>query len=189
MHLIGLGYAAEDIILVGDSAGGNLALSLCRYLIRYADEKFPSELSLPRILKSLVSSFSLLLGETLEARTTAPEAGLKTKYTITYSSLRSARSIPMGGNIDNTSPWISPISRHVDCVSFEGFPKTFIAAGGLEELKDQVVVSKETLERDIGEGNVEYYLAPLALHDFIMLSWHESERTNGFKKVSWMATL
>lgn len=62
MHLIGLGYAAEDIILVGDSAGGNLALSLCRYLIRYADEKFPSELSLPRILESLVSSSSLLLG-------------------------------------------------------------------------------------------------------------------------------
>lgn len=79
----------------------------------------------------------------------------------------------MGGNIDNTSPWISPISRHVDCFSFEGFPKTFIAAGGLEELKDQVVVSKETLERDIGEGNVEYYLAPF---DFIMLRIREDKR-------------
>jgi len=37
LHLIELGYAPADIILVGDSAGGNLALSLCRYLIKYAD--------------------------------------------------------------------------------------------------------------------------------------------------------
>jgi acetyl esterase/lipase len=39
MHLIELGFAPEDIILVGDSAGGNLALLLCRYLIEFADEK------------------------------------------------------------------------------------------------------------------------------------------------------
>ena len=42
MHLIELGYSPEDIILVGDSAGGNLTLSLCRYLVEYADEKSPS---------------------------------------------------------------------------------------------------------------------------------------------------
>lgn len=54
MHLIELGYAPEDIILVGDSAGGNLTLSLCHYLVQYADEKSPSEVSLPRLPGALI---------------------------------------------------------------------------------------------------------------------------------------
>lgn len=68
-------------------------------------------------------------------------------------------------------------------MSFEGFPKTFITAGELEVLKDKITVLK-MMERDLGEDNVEYYLAPLAVHDCIMWSWHEPERTDGLKNIA-----
>jgi hypothetical protein len=94
----------------------------------------------------------------------------------------------MGANIANTSPWISPISKHVNGVSFRGFPKTFITAGDLEMLKDQITVLKEKMERDIGEDNVEYYLAPLAVHDFIMLGGTSQRGRMGSKRspLGWL---
>ncbi|KAG0699435.1 hypothetical protein DFH29DRAFT_781653, partial [Suillus ampliporus] len=36
-----LGFAAENIIVVGDSAGGHLAITLCRYLICESFPLFP----------------------------------------------------------------------------------------------------------------------------------------------------
>jgi acetyl esterase/lipase len=194
MHLIELGYAPEDIILVGDSAGGNLTLSLCRYLIEYADEKSLSGVSLPRVPGALllISPWGDVGNSHNETRSRIENK--RYDYVIAgpmnqeYTSWAIGRQ--MDANIANTNPWISPISKHVNGVSFRGFPKTFIAAGDLEVLRDQIVVLKETMEREIGEDNVEYYLAPLAVHDFIMLGWHEPERTDGLKKVAaWVATL
>ena len=194
MHLIELGYAPEDIILVGDSAGGNLTLSLCRYLVQYADEKSPSGVSLPRLPGALIllSPFGDVGDSHNNTRSRIENRKydyiLSTQLRQEYTSWAIGRQL--GANIANTSPWVSPISKHVNGVSFEGFLKTFITAGELEVLKDEITVLKETMERDIGEGSVEYYLAPLAVHDFIMLSWHEPERTNGLKKIAaWVATL
>lgn len=194
MHLVELGYAPEDIILVGDSAGGNLALSLCRYLVEYADTKSPSGTSLPRIPGALI-----LLSPWGDVGDSYNHEGSKienkkydyivaTPVSQEYTSWAIGRS--MGANIANANPWVSPISKHVNHVSFKGFPRTFIAVGGLEVLRDQVAVLKEKMEGDIGEDRVEYYFAPLAVHDFILLRWHEPERTNGLKKIAaWLATL
>ena len=193
MHLVEFGYAPEDIILVGDSAGGNLTLSLCRYLVEYADEKSLSGASLPRVPGAL-----LLLSPWADVGTSHNDSRSKienrrydyivnTSLSLEYISWALGRQ--MGANIADVNPWVSPISKHVN-VSFKGFPKTFVTAGDLEVLRDQITVLKEALERDIGEDNVRYYIAPLAIHDFIMLGWHEPERTDGFKKVAaWVATL
>jgi len=194
MHLIGLGYAPEDIILVGDSAGGNLTLSLCRYLVEYADEKSPSGVSLPRVPGALIllSPWADVGNSHNDTRSRIEnkryDYTLSTALIQEYTSWAMGRQ--MGANIANTSPWISPISKHINGVSFRGFPKTFIAVGELEMLKDQITVLKEKMQRDIGEDNVGYYLAPLAVHDFIMLGWHEPERTDGLKKIAaWVSAL
>ena len=194
MHLIELGYAPEDIVLIGDSAGGNLTLSLCRYLVEYANEKSPSGVSLPRIPGALIllSPWGDVGNSYNDVRSRIENRKYDyidgTPLVQEYTSWAIGRQ--MGANIANTSPWISPISKHVNGVSFRGFPKTFITAGELEMLKDQITVLKETMERDIGEDHVVYYLAPLAVHDFIMLGWHEPERTDGFKKIAaWVDTL
>lgn len=194
IHLVELGYAPEDIILVGDSAGGNLALSLCRYLIEYADGKSLSGATLPPVPGALllVSPW----GDVGDSHDDTRSRIENRRYDYVFSTPLSqeytswAIGRQMGANIANENPWVSPISKRVNGVSFDGFPKTFIAAGELEMLRDQITVLKETMERDVGEDNVEYYLAPLAVHDFIMLGWHEPERTDGFKKVAaWVATL
>ena len=194
IHLIEFGYAPEDIILVGDSAGGNLTLSLCRYLVEYADEKSPSGAKLPRVPGAL-----LLLSPWADVGTSHNDSRSKIENRrydyIVNTSLSSeyiswALGRQMGANIADVNPWVSPISKHVNGVSFRGFPKTLVTAGDLEVLRDQITELKEALERDIGEDNVRYYLAPLAIHDFIMLGWHEPERTDGFKRVAaWVATL
>lgn len=96
----------------------------------------------------------------------------------------------MGMNIVNTNPWISSISKHVNGVSFREFSRTLIAAGDLELVRDQIMMLGEKMERNIGAENVEFYLAQLAVHDFILLPWHEPERTNGFEEIAaWVSTL
>jgi len=194
VHLVELGYAPEDIVLVGDSAGGNLTLSLCRYLVEYADEKSLSGATLPRAPGALIliSPWGDV-GNSYEDTRSKIE-NKKYDYTVGSTLTQEYTSWAIGrqldANIANTSPWISPISKHVNGVSFGGFPKTFITAGELEILKDQITVLKETMERDVGEDKVGYYLAPLAVHDYIMLGWHEPERTDGFRKIAaWVATL
>lgn len=194
IHLIDLGYAPEDIILVGDSAGGNLALSLSRYLVEYAQMESLSGVTLPPVPGALllVSPWGDVGDSHDDTRSRIENRQydyiFSTPLSQEYTSWAIGRQ--MGANIANTNPWVSPISKHVNDVSFGGFPKTFIAAGDLEMLKDQIMVLKETMERDIGEENVEYYLAPLAVHDFVMLDWHEPERTNGLKKIAaWVTKL
>lgn len=188
MHLIELGYAPEDIILVGDSAGANPTLSLCRYLIGYAREKSPSGVCLPRVPSALilispfgdVGDFYNYTRSRIENK--KYDCIVPTQIRQEYTSWAMGRQL--GANIANTSPWISPISKHINGVSFEGFPKTFVTAGDLEILKDEITILKEMMERDIGQDNVEYYLAPLAVHDYIMLSWHELERTDDLKNIA-----
>jgi len=194
MHLIELGYAPGDIILVGDSAGGNLALSLCRYLIQYAREKSIYGARLPRVPGALIllspwgdvgRSYN---GTQSKIENRRYDYIVGTPLSQEYTSWAIGRQLC--GNIADTSPWISPISRYLIGVSFKGFPKTFITVGELEMLRDQIADLKEAMEKDIGEDNVGYYLAPLAVHDYIMLGWHEPERTVGFKKIAaWVAAL
>ena len=194
IHLVELGYTPEDIILVGDSAGGNLALSLCRYLIEYADEKSLSGVGLPRVPGALLlfSPWADVGDSHNDTRNRIENKRydyiVSTLVCQEYTSWAIGRK--MGATVANTNPWVSPVSKYLNGVSFKGFPKTFITAGELEMLKDQITVLKEMMERDIGEDNVGCFVAPLATHDFIVLGWHEPERTDGLKKVAtWVSTL
>ena len=63
--LNGLGFAMENVIVVGDSAGANLALALARHLVENIQElharvpeKFPSATEVPRYYLLLLSAWS-----------------------------------------------------------------------------------------------------------------------------------
>jgi hypothetical protein len=58
-------------------------------------------------------------------------------------------------------------------VSFEGFPRTMIVAGGAV---DQINTLVECMRRDLGE-KVHYYEAQDAVHDFILFPFCEPEQT------------
>ncbi|KAJ3709808.1 hypothetical protein DFJ43DRAFT_1162393 [Lentinula guzmanii] len=66
---------------------------------------------------------------------------------------------------------------------FQGFPRTFIAAGGAEVFYDMFSVLNERMVNDLGEGDgvrpddgkVHWHCSPDATHDWVAVPYHEPE--------------
>lgn len=130
-YLMLLGYGARDIILAGDSAGGNLALSLTLKL------KEEGRL-LPRGLV-LMSPWTDLTSSGKSHHTKAEidpvlNAGYLDEMIHNYASGQ-----------DLKDPMISPLFG-----SYEGFPPTYIQVGGNEILMgDSVMLYKKLLKANV----------------------------------------
>ncbi|PFH50285.1 hypothetical protein AMATHDRAFT_145470 [Amanita thiersii Skay4041] len=191
-----IGFSPSDIVVVGDSAGGNLALALTRYLIEYQNSP---DIQLPEPPGHVV-----LL---------SPWADLSGSHDIPGSSAIMNNGVdylgdPIAGGVDYakvaylgpqghrgamSNRYISPASVTPSMqVSFKRFPRTFIVAGGSEALYDQIVTLRNRMVRDIGEGEgatdeegkVKFYVAPDAVHDYLIFEWHEPERTATYKEIN-----
>ena len=188
-------FAPENIIVVGDSAGGNLALALVRYLIKYQGT---TDVPLPGPPGALVLVSPWVdLGVTHDS---IPN-GSATKF-ISSEYLDIADAVPHskdaftgphGIGAAETNPYISPASLHPGLiVDFKEFPRTFIVAGGAEVFYDAIKTFKNRMVADLGEGNglkpnegkVRYHEAPDAVHDYLAFLWHEPERTDTLKEIN-----
>ena len=183
-----VGFDPSDIIIEGDSAGGNLALALTRYLVEYPETNLPAP---PGGL--------ILLSPWVDAGTShnGPKTSLET-FTMdclgSLDSMKARRSKqafvgPHGLGAAENNRYISPASKSGGVnASFKEFPRTFINAGGAERLYDSIVTLKEKMVKDMGEGTgpgqVTYYLAPDAVHDYTVLLWYEPERTETLKAIA-----
>ena len=114
-HLMYLGYGARDITVVGDSAGGNLALVLCRRL-RAMERMLPAALVLMSPWTDMTAS-----GPSYTER-----QDIDPMLTMEY--IKAVRSAYAGG-ADLSSPDLSPLLG--DC---SGFPPTLIQVGTYEIL-------------------------------------------------------
>ncbi|TFK20767.1 alpha/beta-hydrolase [Coprinopsis marcescibilis] len=191
-----VGFSPADIIIVGDSAGANLAHALTRYLVENAerDVKFPA-----------VPGGLVLLSPWADL-STSHDQGSATKFANSdYLSVRSEtvhvakRAItgPHGLGITETSRYLSPGCLLPDFkIDFNGFPRTFIVGGGAEVLIDQIRTFKGRMIQDLGEGDgvkngegkVRYYEAPDAIHDYLVFPWHEPERSKTLEAIAkWVA--
>ncbi|KAF8960369.1 Alpha/Beta hydrolase protein [Flammula alnicola] len=182
-----VGFASEDIILSGDSAGGNLAHALARYLTDYQGT---TNVPLPAPPGALILLSPWVdLGTTTESLPNgSAHRFLKSDYIGT----------PNGGvDYSKNNAYISPASRHPALVvDFKKFPRTFIVAGGAEVLYDSIATLKDRMIEDLGEGNgvkpgagkVRYYEAPDGIHDYTVFEWHEPERTDTFKEINRWVT-
>lgn len=180
-----VGFEPSDIIIEGDSAGGNLALALTRYLVENKSESLPAPPSSVILLSPWAD-----LGRSHDG----PSAST-TVFTMDY--LRAPRiqwaatafvGIHGMGSAD-INRYISPASLHPNAnARFEGFPRTFVVAGGAEKLYDSIVTLKEKMVKDMGEGSgdgqVTYYEAPDAIHDYLIFPWHEPERGDTLRTIS-----
>lgn len=114
-HLMLLGYGAEDIVLAGDSAGGNLALVLCRRL-RLAGRRLPRALLLMSPWTDMTMS-----GESYRER-----REMDPMLTVEYiEAVRTAYA----RDGDVASPEFSPLFG-----DFAGYPPTLIQVGDHEIL-------------------------------------------------------
>ena len=129
-YLMLLGYGARDIILTGDSAGGNLALSLVLKL-KEEGRQLPRGLVLMSPWTDLTSS-----GESFETK-----AELDPVLDREYID-RMVKAYAEGQEL--TNPLVSPLFG-----DFTGFPPTYIQVGENEILlSDSVRLKKAFMEKD-----------------------------------------
>lgn len=187
-----VGFEPRNIVVAGDSAGGNLALALVMYL---ADNRGTSP-TLPEVPHDLlllspwsdvgishdIPGSSIFLNGTSDFLTD-PE-----KYVLILA--RKAYCGVRGFAEANKNPYISPGSIHTNMppVSFKGFPRTLIVVGTGERLLDQNRTLRGMMLRDmeegLGEGQLAYHEELDAVHDFMVLPWEEPSRSNGMRKVA-----
>jgi acetyl esterase/lipase len=189
-----VGFSPENIILEGDSAGGNLALALTRYLLE-ARKDIPDLAGLPcgLILNSPWADISPS-HDTLESSSTKfkpydylmrPPAGSGYVY---YPAR--ALTGPHGLGAASTNPYISSASKDLPDVSFFGFPPTFITCGGIELLRDQIHTLRDRMTRDLGKENVSYFEAPDSVHDYLIFDFQEPERGQTLQAIAeWVEDL
>ncbi|KAJ7178440.1 endoplasmic reticulum protein [Mycena crocata] len=183
-----LHISPSDIIVEGDSAGGNLALALTRYLVEYPN----ASLTPPGAL--------LLLSPWCDLSTSHahPKSSLVTCLKSDYIEIPTggypypiaAFVGPFGLGAAELNPYISPASAHISNISFAGFPTTFISAGGAEILLDSIRTLHHKMSKDMGDAKVRYLEATDAVHDFLVfdMGWHEPERGDTLTAIAeWVA--
>lgn len=114
-YLMHLGYGARDVVVAGDSAGGNLALVLCLRL-KEARRMMPAALLLMSPWTDMTAS-----GESFQSR-----ADIDPMLTMEY--IRGVRSAYAGGR-DFADPSLSPLFADLS-----DFPPTLIQVGTHEIL-------------------------------------------------------
>jgi len=194
-----VGCAPENIIVVGDSAGGNITLSFIRYLIQE-----PLNLPVPGAILLLSPSCDMS-----SPRGTPEEVARHSYYSNSECDyLTSPKDPPPSTNaaMDRnwgikclmgplpeedmyTNPYLSPGSVSLPDISFKGYPKTFIVSGDAELLVDKIRVLQKRMIEQLGE-NVHYYESKDSVHDFLVFPWHEPERGQTFSRIAaWIARL
>ncbi|KAJ7217967.1 Alpha/Beta hydrolase protein [Mycena pura] len=180
-----LHISPSDIIVEGDSAGGNLGLALIRYLVEYPNPTLP------------VPGALLLLSPWCDLGTShAQDPGSsyftyrKTDYIDTRSTYSTHAFVgPLGLGAAEMNSYISPASTRISNISFAGFPPTFISAGGAEILRDSVRTLYQKMAKHIGE-QVRYLEAKDSVHDYVIFNFQEPERGMTLTAIAeWVATL
>ncbi|KAI0780857.1 alpha/beta-hydrolase [Trametes elegans] len=180
------GFEPQNITVAGDSAGGNLAFATVRHLIESAIPSLPP----PGRLLSLSSWLDLSASRTNPQDSLARNASTDIFSTSPTSRFGGYAVEAYLGNLDRTEAetnrYLSPASPHIDPAGlFRGFPRTFISAGDAEKILDDSTVIAERLRADGVPVTVD--IETDAVHDFMVFTWYEPERTDALKRVcKWL---
>ena len=200
LYLVKLGFSEKDIVLVGDSAGGNLALALTRYLLSNK-EQYPK---LPAIPGSLVLLTPWTdLSEQFN-NNPDPQSSLALNAELDWintGNLREDVQALIGGRPEHIelayrNPYISPggpillgltPDSPTRTISFRGFPRTFIDNGRFQTFYDQIRYLGDAMVEDLGEELVVYNEVDGAVHDYMIIDWHDPDRTDTSKAIlKWL---
>ncbi|KAM0791660.1 hypothetical protein ACM66B_006096 [Microbotryomycetes sp. NB124-2] len=167
LHLVDrCGFSPERIVLVGDSAGGHLALMLTRYLRDTGLRQMPRALILASPWCDLSMSW-YFDGKwaKVNSRIDFLSDGLVTPRDQVVR--RMPRSSLQGSYI---SPVTAAKSRiNVDEKLFATFPPAFVILGGRERFRDEIQDFVRVYGSSAGEGSVRLYTEPEGAHDFLAL--------------------
>ena len=101
-----------------------------------------------------------------------------------YGPIEYAVKAFVGPHDAKTNVYIAPASRYLEGkVSFKGFPRIFMIAGGKERLRDPTRLLRDRVIKDLGEENVTYIEPAEVTHMCTALPFMEPERSNTLKQV------
>ncbi len=146
-----LGYQTEDLILIGDSAGGNLAAAVSLYL---RDNNFP------------VVKRQILLYPVLDSNhgpsspyTSVHESG--TDYILTNKRINDYITMYIRNDDDLTNQYLAPLQA----TSFKNQPTTLIITAEFDPLRDEGIAYGKVLYE--AGNDVEVHCIGDALHGYL----------------------
>ncbi|KAK0454896.1 Alpha/Beta hydrolase protein [Armillaria borealis] len=186
-----IGFLPADIIVEGDSAGGNLALALTRYLVESQTNSEGVSVPSPPSALVLFSPWAdmgvshFTFGSIAAKNSSTDYIGGMAEADYGKKIFRGQH----GRDAVSVNPYMSPASIDPRMkIDFKGFPRTFIVAGGAEVLLGVIRTLKERMVRDLGENKVGYYEATEGIHDYVAFPQWEPERTETYKAIAeWLA--
>jgi len=175
-----VGFKPEKVVIMGCSAGGHLSITLIRYILDN-----PGVLPLPLALVALHPWVDL--SDSFEGRY---ESSAYTNHatdhadSMFYGPLGYATMAFVGPHDPKTNVYLSPASHYLEGkVSFKGFPRTFINAGGKERLRDPTRLVRDRFIKDLGEEKVTYVEPAETVHMYTALPFMEPERTDTLVRI------
>ena len=170
VHLVDvMGYDPANVIIAGNSVGGNIALALAHYLVEIRGQRAeagvallpapPGYLLLISLWADMSNSYwdthliyDVSTNDNLAKSAHANDMDLLGKYLV-------GREYPLYNVLAYVGPFVLGMALHNWYISsallyqaaralFTGFPRTFIASGGAERFLDQT----RTLQDDEGHG-------------------------------------
>ena len=155
-YLLEQGISSSRIAVSGDSAGGNLAIALLRYISETRDEQ-----NLP------APGFALLWSPWLDLHAAQdPIYVTSNKRTSTdyipdnFTTWGVETYVPPSVKADN--PYISPLRHPFACKT-----RVWIQTGGVEVLLDEDLTFAKQMQ-EVKENVVELHVEPYASHDLVM---------------------
>lgn len=181
-HLIRSGVPAEKIVLIGDSAGGNVVLAMARWI--RDEQKLPAAGGL--LLLSPWCDPSRSFPESTSSYVARPNPE---DYLADAPSARRLLVTSLLGDKPHdflSSPYISPASAFGPEGCFGLFPPTFVHYGDAERLVDEIDALIEGMKRDGVDLDVEKTVD--AVHDVLMVRfWNEEVRGHVYERVcGWL---
>lgn len=197
-----LDFSPQNIIVVGDSAGGHFAVTLVRYLRLLGNADPEHTYSKYRLVPPgavILSSSGLDLGG---SHLKNPESTWSSNAHCDYIGAldntdyiyRSTRGTHTQEEIMR-NVWFSPASLELpneDVGGWTGFPPTLMLCGDAEQLLDAMRTFRDRVERDnVARGPVvEYCEYKDAMHAFVAMDWAEPQRSEALRKYAeWIKTV
>jgi triacylglycerol lipase len=140
-------HGAPHVSVIGDSAGGNLALAATEYMVAQGD---------------VVPSSMVLLSPWLNLAMTNPNIALVQDPLLPFGPAQTLGKV-WAGNLSVNNPMVSPLNGNLD-----GLPRTTVYSGNLDILSPDALVLQQ--EAVTAGAPFSFVLANGEIHDWIILT-------------------